>query len=376
MKQGFRALLSRRRFFRWLGGVAATLQGAPAAAAAVRRVASLPSVDSRNWTWVHGGREGTAADWRQRFLRLRDVGLHGVLVSGGDLDLLADAAHAADLEFHRWIWVLNRNGDAWVKENHPEWFTVSRNGESTLEKPPYVGYYKWVCPSRQPVREYLQQVVEPIASHPGVDGVHLDYIRYPDVILPVGLWKRYGLVQDREHPEFDFCYCDVCRATFERQAGVDPMSLADAPANVEWREFRWNSVTALVTDLSETVRAHGKRISAAVFPTPTLARRLVRQAWDQWPLDAVFPMLYHQFYEEELPWIGEATRDGVDALPPSVPLYSGLYLPSLSAEETAAAVRVARGGGASGVSFFEMGRLTDPYLEQLEGVLKEEGEQR
>lgn len=43
--------------------------------------------------------------------------------------------------------------------------------------------------------------------------------------------------------------------------------------------------------------AHGKKITAAVFATPSLARQLVRQAWDKWPVDAVFPMLYHNFYQ-------------------------------------------------------------------------------
>ena len=59
-----------------------------------------------------------------------------MLVSGGDLDLLSGAARAEGLAFHRWIWTLNRNGDEWVKANHPEWFTVSREGNSSLTHSP------------------------------------------------------------------------------------------------------------------------------------------------------------------------------------------------------------------------------------------------
>jgi len=198
--------------------------------------------------------------------------------------------------------------------------------------------------------------------------VHLDYVRHADVILPVGLWSRYGLVQDREYPEFDFCYCEVCRSRFRDETGLDPMQLEDAPENVAWREFRWRTVTELVTGLAEVVRGEGKSISAAVFPTPRLARRLVRQAWDLWPLDAVFPMLYHSFYEERISWIGTATREGVAALS-GTSLYSGLYLPSLSPEELGEATRVALRAGASGVSLFESGGLSDEHADRLREAL-------
>ncbi len=319
----------------------------------------------KNWTWVHGGGEASPEEWRRRFARVREAGIEAVLVGGGDTEVLSTAARAEDLEFHRWIWILNRNGDEWAKQNHPEWFTVSRNGESSLEKPPYVGYYKWVCPTRPPVREYLRGIIDEIAADPNIDGVHLDYIRYCDVILPVGLWEKYDLVQDQEYPEFDFCYCDVCRETFRQQAGVDPLELPDPTQDVAWREFRWDSVTGLVRDLADAAHAHDTKISAAVFPTPAIARKLVRQAWDEWPLDAFFPMIYHNFYEEDAEWIGTATAEGVAALSPGTPLFSGLFLPSLSPDDLAAAVRLSREASAGGVSLFEMGGLTDEHLAKL-----------
>jgi len=304
------------------------------------------------------------AEWRRRFARVRRAGVRGVLVSGGDTGVLSDAARAEGLEFHRWIWTLNRNGDAWARETHPEWFTVSRDGDSSLEKPPYVDYYRWVCPTREPVREYLRGVVDELAADDRIDGVHLDYVRHCDVILPVGLWSKYDLVQDREYPEFDFCYCEVCRAAFRDQTGRDPMELPGPPSDEAWRRFRWDSVTGCVEVLAAAARARGKPITAAVFPTPALARKLVRQAWDEWPVDAVFPMLYHRFYEEDIPWIGRCVEEGRAAARPGT-LYAGLYLPDLDPAGLARAVAVARNAGAGGVSMFEMGGLSDEHLAAL-----------
>ena len=56
-----------------------------------------------------------------------------------------------------------------------------------------------------------------------VDGIHLDYVRYCDVILPVNLWQNYGIEQTRELPEYDFCYCETCRAKYKAEHGVDPL---------------------------------------------------------------------------------------------------------------------------------------------------------
>lgn len=359
--------MRRREFLGRVGSAAVGLTAIQAGALGCSAVSTLP----RHWVWVHGGRDWTPEEWRARFAQLRAAGIGGVLVSGGDTEMLATAAHAEGLQFHRWIWTLNRSGDSWVKTGHPEWFTVSRNGDSSLDTPPYVGYYQWLCPTREPVREYLSGVVEQTAREPGVDGVHLDYVRHSDVILPVGLWSKYNLVQDREYPEFDFCYCEVCRETFRNATGKDPLTLPDPTQDTEWRESRWNSVTGLVRVLADAAQSQDKQITAAVFPTPTLARQLVRQAWEEWPLDAVFPMLYHEFYEEDISWIGAATREGVAALPSRTRLYSGLFLPDLSPEDLGRAVRVALDGGAAGVSLFEMGGLSEAHLQQLGQALSD-----
>lgn len=371
--------ITRRSFITQASGLAAAATGLSAGAVAAGCAGPAPDTESaagasraaapRGWTWVHGGEDRTPAEWRARFAELREAGMHGVLVSGGEKAMLSDAARGAGLEFHRWIWTLNRSGDAAVIAQHPEWFTVSRNGDSSLEKPPYVGYYQWLCPTRPGVRDYLRGIVEELSADPDLDGVHLDYVRHCDVILPVGLWPKYDLVQDHEMPEYDFCYCDVCRESFASQTGRDPMELEDAPSDEEWRKFRWDSVTGLVNIVAGAAHARGATITAAVFPTPTIARTLVRQAWDEWSLDAVFPMLYNGFYNEGIGWIGTSVREGVAALSTGRSLYAGLYLPDLSPEQLGDAIESALAAGAAGFSTFELNGITEAHRATLSRAL-------
>ena len=112
---------------------------------------SAAGTDFRAWVWFHASRPADSAYWHARFKALRDAGITGVLVEGANTRVIADAAHANGIEFHRWIFTMYRFFDARVKREHPEWFSVSRYGDSSLTKPPYVPQYNWLCPTREPV---------------------------------------------------------------------------------------------------------------------------------------------------------------------------------------------------------------------------------
>ncbi len=303
----------------------------------------------RHWAWINARRDADPADLRRRFAELRAAGIARVLVGGGSAAAYA-LAREAGLEVHAWMWTLCR-GD--LMDVLPDCYAVSREGKSTRDHPPYVPYYRFLCPSRPEVAAHLEQQVTELAANDDLAGVHLDYVRYPDVILPRGLWDKYGLVQDRELPEFDFCYCDTCRAAFAAETGSDVAALADPTASAAWRQFRWERVTTLVNRLAAAVHDGDKQITAAVFPTPTLARRLVRQDWPRWNLDAVLPMVYHGFYEQDVAWIESAVREGVVALAGARPLHAGLYLPHLPTDaDLAQAVAGALRAGAESVALF------------------------
>jgi hypothetical protein len=326
------------------------------------------SASRKNWAWMRGEIKDLDG-WRRLLASLKKTGFDAILISGdaGFYRKYVPIAAQEGLELHAWMFTMMRGENV---KAHPEWYAVSRRGESTAVKPPYVDYYKFMCPSRDEVREHLRGVVREIASVDGLASVHLDYIRYPDVILPVALWSKYKLVQDREHPEFDYCYCDVCRESFRRQAGVDPQALADPPAHQAWLQYRYDTITKVVAELFDVSHRYGKPLTAAVFPTPSIARALVRQDWTQWKLDAVLPMVYNGFYKEDVPWIERATREGVLALGGRMPLYSGLYVPDLPPADLARAVSRALAGGADGISVFEGHMLTADYLKALGPILK------
>jgi uncharacterized lipoprotein YddW (UPF0748 family) len=326
---------------------------------------------TKHWAWMRGGFK-SLDDWRRKLAEMRAAGIEAVLI-GGDRDFYGShipAAREEGVEVHAWILTMMRGEHV---KTHPDWYAVSRKGVSTADKPPYVDYYKFMCPSRDEVRQYLSGFVRNLAQIDGLASVHLDYIRYPDVILPVALWPKYNLLQDKEYPEFDFCYCSVCRDRFKRQSGIDPLQIEDPPSHRAWLQYRYDSITEVVSFLADEVHARKKLTTAAVFPTPTIARKLVRQEWTRWKVDAVLPMAYHAFYKEDLSWIERATREGVEALGGRIPLYTGLYVPDLPPADLARAARYGLAGGANGICVFQGNTLTPDHWKALTPVLKAEG---
>lgn len=320
----------------------------------------------KNWVWLRIDKNRTAAQWRERFARLRECGISAALFEGYDEEIYRFCKEAG-LEAHYWRWTLNR---AEFLETHPEWYAVNRIGESSHDKPAYVDYYRFLCPSRPEIAATLAESYLADANLPFVDGVHLDYIRCPDVILPVVLWKNYGIEQTREHPQFDYCYCAHCRETFKRQSGKDPLELAFPQECQSWLNFRCDAVGNVADTIARRVKGSGKFVSAAVFPGPSMARRMVRQDWGRWTLDAFFPMIYNGFYDEGAAWIGRSVRESVEAVGGRAKIYAGLMYPDIEADFEEC-MDAAFDNGASGVSFFD--GPDDSGLSRLKSYLEKRG---
>ena len=259
-----------------------------------------------------------------------------------------------EIEVHAWIVSLNFHNQEFFRE-HKDWYVVNKNGVSCLDEPPYVNHYKWLCPSREEVRENLKSLFLEVAERFDVDGLHFDYIRLPDILLPKALRKNYEGVPEEDvlQPRFDYCYCKVCREKFMKKYGVDPLELKYIdPLYGKWFKWRSDRITSLVKEVSKAVKNYDNslKVSAAVFATPKLAYEYVFQNWTIWRLDWYNPMIYHEMYGEPSTWIGDAVREaslrGVDVC-------AGILVKYMrSREETINAFKLAKENGGVGVTVF------------------------
>ena len=165
----------------------------------------------------------------------------------GDLMKQAtDAAHRHGIRMHAWI-------VCWRLDQYADKAFVERERKAGLLQMDMDGkQFNWYCPSAPENRKKMADIACEIASR-GVDGIHLDFIRFCDA--------RY-------------CYCPRCRRLFEERIGkkVDKWpedARWDGKHLDEWFAFRSDAISATVELTSRRVRAANPKvaISAAVFDT-------------------------------------------------------------------------------------------------------------
>jgi uncharacterized lipoprotein YddW (UPF0748 family) len=322
------------------------------------------------WLWMGGHDSWKPEQWDSVMTALSSAGISGVLTQAdpATLSTMIPYTHKHGITVQKWF-ITMMNHDTNLIRAHPDWFVISREGKSCITDPAYVGYYRFLCPSNPEVRQYLKTQLDQYLRIPGLDGIHLDYIRYPDAILPQALWSTYGIIQDKEYAPYDYCYCNLCREKFRSLYGTDPGTMEHPDNDSDWRQFRCDQLTSLVKELSDYCHSKGKKLSSAVFPGPSIAKQLVRQSWSEWPLDEVFPMLYQNFYYGSHDWIRRETVEGVKSIAQTVPLYSGLYIPSLTPRELQSAIVKSIEGGAGGVCLFNYEAMTSQHWKELKDVL-------
>lgn len=322
-------------------------------------------------SWVHAGETFQQEEWEHKFEYYNSLGISEVLIGGKPeiLKQIVPLATKHKIKVHGWMWTLNRPGDS-IAQQHPEWYAVNRKGQNSLEYRAYVDYYQWLSPFHPEARTYIKNNAKAILEVEGLASVHLDYVRYVDVILGAELQPKYNLVQHTEMPEYDYGYHPIAREGFKKIFGKDPIEMEHPELSPEWKQYRLNAVTSLVNEIAEMVHDKDGKLTAAVFPFPERARQMVRQDWDKWNLDTAYPMIYQSFYNENIDWIGFVTEQDVQQT--DFPIVAGLYTPALrDANDFEKAIRLAYEKGAAGISIFTADDLNESQKEVLKKLHKE-----
>lgn len=268
--------------------------------------------------WCHSAFGVEGIDWEEAIRRLADNGFTAILPNllwGGAafypskvLPVAAPVAQRGDqiaqclaacrkyhIQIH--VWKVNWN----LGRSAPKEFIDRLREEGRLQASSSGKEEPWLCPSH-PENQQLEiaSMVEVVRNYE-VDGIHFDYIRYPDS---------------------DHCFCAGCKERFEKVSGVVltnwPKDMSkESPLYAPWLEWRRGHITKVVQAVSEQARAARPsiKISAAVFPNWSSERDSIGQDWKLWCekgyLDFVCPMDYtpsHRNFEnrivQQVRWAG------------------------------------------------------------------------
>ena len=284
-------------------------------------LAQTPSPGEHRAFWCHSAFGVDGMDWDHAIKILADNGFTAILPNmlwggvafyksdvlptsatvsekGDQIELCLAACRKYGVQCH--IWKVNYNmGSATDKA-----FVAQKKAEGRTQ----VNYDgspndRWLCPSHPENQKLEIESMLEIARKYEVDGLHFDYIRYPDS---------------------EGCFCPGCRARFE---AATRRAVKNWPAEVrnegrlagQWLDFRRQQITTVVAAVAGRARQirPGIKISAAVFQNWPVDRDAVGQDWSLWCrqgyLDFVCPMDYtvsgghfQRLIQQQLAWAGKA----------------------------------------------------------------------
>jgi uncharacterized lipoprotein YddW (UPF0748 family) len=293
--------------------------------------------------------------------------------------VLADA-HAAGLKVHAWVAVnlVSSSVSLPASRDHviyraPEWLMVPRELAAEMKKidlrsPAYIGRLaRWTrahaaiveglytSPLHPAAQEHTAAVIGEIAAKYPVDGVHLDYVRFPSEAFD---YSPAAIDQFKTAIAADLS--DREKRDAAAREALDPVAYPNLFPE-RWSDFRRSRLTSLVIKIRTAVKTArpGTLVSAAVVPDAQLAFTDRLQDWrgwiDQSLLDVICPMAYTadaETFEKQI----SAAR----AHAGSRPVWAGIGAYQLSPAQTLTHIATAGKLGVAGIILFSYESLAAP----------------
>lgn len=252
------------------------------------------------------------------------------------LELAVERAHEKKVQLHAWVNVM----PAWrgteppsdpdqLYNKHPEWFWYDQYGHRQALS----SFYVSLNPCLPEVREYLVDVFHDLVSRYAVDGLHMDYIRFPNE--PPATPRGSGLDYPRDQRTL---------VLYEQATGLAP---DDDPE--KWDQWRTDQVTQLVSDIKtmmEDTRPSAE-LTAAVGSVRENALRHFQDG-QKWITDGLLDGVVLMNYTDD-PAVFSQRMDPWLAIDTHVPIVPGLWFgrhpgmtPEQASEVVARQVEIAR----------------------------------
>ena len=275
------------------------------------------------------------------------------------LAVAVEEGHHLGLEIHAWVWAFavgnSRHNTVIGKPlnyagpvlTNPKLGNIGLKTFSNSHFIPGQTEF-WISPGKPEARKFLKNLYTEIVTKYDVDGLQLDYIRYP-------FQKGTGLAGFETQKEF------------EGETGIK----LEQPSNMTlqaWNAWKAFQVSSFVKDISISLKRVNPKLtlSAAVFTLPRSRRMvLIQQDWETWLkngwIDVLVPMAYSKTPNNIARLVDYVHEEANDrAL-----IYPGVSLIRWNALQLVAALDTLEESGVMGTTLFANAQLKPATTQAL-----------
>jgi hypothetical protein len=254
-----------------------------------------------------------SSDVRSNLAALKDVGVNAIMTESDRYDFSAiEATHNNGLRFYAGVACFSDHAAnfRFIKER-PELWPILENGE----RRPQMEWYVGMTPIDSRRQEELLATIGSIARMYPVDGLFLDFARWP---LHWEIELRPG-----QRKPMDSSFDPTTLAKFEAASGALPGGLDSIPAKAawirenrlrKWIDFKCQTITDFVAKARSALNDANPDAELGVYVvsdmdglTEPLTGQRIR---DLAPLaDWIAPMLYHNILLQPSAWVGSAIKE-------------------------------------------------------------------
>jgi len=321
----------------------------------IRQIVAQARKNRFNTLFVQVRGRGDA--WNRSELEPRAEALADAPADYDPLALVVEEAHRAGMKVHAWmntflVWTGPRppKSPRHVLNSRPDWIARDhRNRFSTANTQQCEGAF--LQPSHPEVQEHLHRVFTDVARRYDVDGIHFDYVRYPnaDYDMSDGALARFRAWLEP-------------RLTASQRAAITRDGSRVAAVRVcraQWEQWRRDQITGLVRRIADTVHREKPwvQVSAAVFANAEDAVTQRGQEWRRWLAEGIVDAVCPMAYSRDTGTVERQIRDAV-AVAGDRHVYAGIGAWRLAPEDTVRKIDRARRAGARGVALFSYDNVT------------------
>jgi len=221
-------------------------------------------------------------------------------------------------------------------KKHPEWLITD----------PYGNTLAYLNLSNPDVRDFIQKKISRLLKY-NIDGIHLDYIRFPyrsmkqstDSIAnllyePIRFILSFLIPEDLylNNADNNFSYDIETLELFEEDYNEPDDDNINAVEHIieEWKKWNASKVTLLVKNIKELIKRSGKNIplSAAVISNQEYALNSLGQNWAKWGHSGMVDVLCPMIYTNDIKWFRQRLEGVIKTVGGGCRVYAGIAIVS------------------------------------------------